>query len=319
MRPTPAKDGGCGTPLSRVLAIAQATTLGDGFRFAMAERSDAAIREHWIPFLESFGAENGLPPPSADLLLKPVNQYMILDLPPRARVRLLSGHYRLMAKFAAPEVLRTVWENGVFDAGTFEGRSNRYRLSFCGTAVHQTRKEGELTIALSEDGGEPLAKLTLILNANESGRQGVMIGGVQGPRNAAAKEIVVSATRDMYGLRPRDAVLLAAGAIGAVTGARESWGVSGDLHVHHARSRRHRKKFHADYDAFWAERGAERAWPFGWVLAVPTASGSSGRTANGRRRDALKHTIWCLTQAGFTGAEDARIAAAESSEALRCA
>ncbi|MBS0469802.1 MAG: DUF535 family protein [Proteobacteria bacterium] len=315
MRP----DNGCGTPLSRVLTIARATTLGDGLRFGLAERSDTAIRDHWIPFLDGFVAENGLPPPGADLLLKPVNQYVILDLPPRTRVRLLSEHYRLMAKFATPGVLRAVWENGVFDAGTFEGRTNRYRLSFCGTAVHQTRKEGEMTIVLGEDGGEPLAKLTLILNANESGRQGVMIGGVQGPRNAAAKEIVVSATRDMYGLRPRDAVLLAAGAIGAAIGARESWGVSGDLHVHHARSRRHQKKFHADYDAFWAERGAERAWPFGWILAVPAASGNSGRTANGRRRDALKHMIWCLTQAAFTGAEDARKAANESGEALRCA
>jgi len=284
------------------LRVARSHAPSDALRFLRAAHAAGPYRDRWLCFLEDFARTRHLPAPSADLLMKPLNQYMTAGLSLAERIRLLRMHYGAMTAFAAPQVVRQLWSSGTFDAGTFRGKSGRYALWLCATSVFQTRKEGEITIALRDlESEQILARLTFLLAAVEPARPGMMIGGLQGPKQADAKELIVSATRDLYGLRPRDAVLTAALAIANSIGAREVWAVPSSMHVHNTREKRLQKRLFVDYDEVWAERGARRAWPFGWLFAVPAATPRSGKTANGRRRDEVKDAIWTLARSGFTG------------------
>ncbi len=285
------------------LRVLKALGLSDALRFWRASRSCTPFRDHWLPFLADYARTFALPRASVDLLMKPLNEFLVIGLPVSERVALLRTHYQLLAEHASPEVLRSLWSGGEFESGRISGRTGTYRLQLCSTSRYLTRKEGEITVALcgGED-GFPLAKLTLLLARTQRSGSGVMLGGIQGPRAHSAKQLIVNATRDMYGLRPRDAVLVAGFAIARSLDASMAWAVPGSMHVHNAREERQQKKLFADYDAIWVERGAQRNWPFGWIFDVPHAPSLTGRCANGRRRDELKSTIWELAQRGFLGA-----------------
>lgn len=285
------------------IRIARSTSLQTGIRAARLMHKSPELLQMWIPFVAEFAHANHLPPATVDTLLKPFNEYMVLNLPISERIRLLRQHYTVFREHADPALLRALWEGRSCPLGTIAGRREHYILSAGPTQNFQTRKEGEVTLSLREaNATQNLATLTFLLTSSEGPRSGLMVGGVQGPRLSTAKEIIVSATRDMHGLRPRDALLLAAEAIARAVGAPEIWGVSTALHVHNARSERHRRRFQSDYDAFWIERGAHRNWPFGWALPAPFAAPRSGKTAHGRRRDDAKAAIWRIAQKGFFGA-----------------
>ena len=282
--------------------VANRNSIADGVKFGVAAQVSAPVRDLWLPFLAQFAAANGLPEPSVDLVMKPLNQYMVLNLPVVERVRLLRMHYSLLPEVASRWVISRIWSDDSFEVGTIFGKTRSYSLRLCATPVLLTRKEGEVTIALCQHGSDHvLAKLTYLLARSEHGRVSMMIGGIQGPRLATGRQVIVSATRDLYGLRPRDAVLLAASAIARNVNASEIWAVSNSMHVHNARDRRQRKRWFIDYDAFWVERGAQRHCPFGWSMSVPDGPTLTGTNTGGRKRDALKRDIWHLAQSALLG------------------
>ena len=110
----------------------------------------------------------------------------------------------------------------------------------------------------------------------------VAIGGLQGPRTGHKRE-VIDATRDLFGLRPKDATLLVARAFAEGLRGADVHAVGDALHVH--RTLKDDPKL-ASYDAYWRERGA--------VAGGPSASSfhrseSLGPPCNGR--DAAKLAI----------------------------
>lgn len=288
--------------LRAAFRVANRNSLSDAVRFGIAARASQPFREQWLPFLDEFAATHGLEAPSVDLMMKPLNQYLVLGLPLSERVRLLRAHYAALVKVASRRLIACIWAGEALEVGTISGKSERYGIWLCATPLHLTRKEGELTLVLQHsESGQVLAKLTFLLSSTASDRLGVMVGGVQGPRSSTAKQAIISATRDLFGLRPRDAMLVALSSIANRIGAEKIWGVSNSMHVHNARSRRHRERWHVDYDGFWAERGATRGWPFGWVMNVPAHPSRTGTTASGKRRDILKESVWCLGQSTLSG------------------
>ena len=90
--------------------------------------------------------------------------------------------------------------------------------------------------------------------------------------------MVIDATRSLYGLRPKDATLLAARALARALGANPVHAVSDALHVRG--TLRNDPKI-CSYDAYWLERGARLCPTFGFAfppLAAPAArpSGRNG-------------------------------------------
>ncbi len=104
------------------------------------------------------------------------------------------------------------------------------------------------------------AKLTftLVNGFFDNAETQLLIGGLQGASSffgAGGKERVVSATRDLSGLRPKMAVFVAASAFARSVGATSLVAVSNRTHTIAGEAWYQRRKMFADYDAFWIERG----------------------------------------------------------------
>lgn len=107
---------------------------------------------------------------------------------------------------------------------------------------------------------------------------------MQGPRGDKAKRALISATRDLGGLRPKDAVLLILHGLVSEGGTPHLYAVSNERHVMNRRRRKRRRMMLADLDGYWRDRGGERAKPFGFRL--PIADGQV--TPEGNRREQSK-------------------------------
>ena len=160
--------------------------------------------------------------------------------------------------------------------GAGRGRSVRPH-----TTMVQAQREGECTLCLVREGSATLlSRLTFNFSAVD-GRLALAVGGLQGPR-AGHKREVIDATRDLYGLRPKDATLLAARVI--ADGLDAAVHAVGDaLHVHRRLSDDPK---HSSYDAYWRERGATAGGPLGFVLPPLEALPPSLK-----RRDRAKRAI----------------------------
>jgi uncharacterized protein VirK/YbjX len=107
----------------------------------------------------------------------------------------------------------------------------------------------------------PLALLSFVIGTPSPTRAAMArIGGLQGSASPDAKEAVIAATRDLFGLRPKR--LLVEAVYGLVQRA-EMMGtnidgivaVSNQTRVHYSPRR---PPIMADYDGFWEEWGANR-------------------------------------------------------------
>jgi len=74
--------------------------------------------------------------------------------------------------------------------------------------IVQTQREGECTLRLVREGSPTLVSRLTFNFSIVDGRLALAVGGLQGPK-AGHKHEVIDATRDLHGLRPKDATLAA--------------------------------------------------------------------------------------------------------------
>lgn len=145
--------------------------------------------------------------------------------------------------------------------------------------------EGELCIQLGDELGNPLYRI--VVTAID--RDTLAIGCIQGPDGADARETVRALTRNLHGMRPRCLMLALARAL-----ARH-WGLSRLLAVGNAAHplRNPRRRFVADYDAYWEEqqgsamRGGWYELPLQAQRRIEAAVPSKHRSAF-RKREAIR-------------------------------
>ena len=141
------------------------------------------------------------------VLSKPLHGYLRRRLRPAARLRFLLDHHRAIASLIEREAISTLWRGEALELVILPGRKDlRFRLYLANAIMEQTHREGELAI-VREGEPTPLSRLTFNLVSLE-GRLALAVGGLQGP--SEGKRMVIDATRILYGLRPKDATLLAA-------------------------------------------------------------------------------------------------------------
>jgi uncharacterized protein VirK/YbjX len=111
----------------------------------------------------------------------------------------------------------------------------------------------------------------------------VAIGGIQGNSRQDSKRAFIDATRDMGGLRPKDAALLVMEGIALHGGADHFLGVSNTKHAINYRILKNRVRKHADLDEYWLDRGGQAGGEFGFVIPV-----KNGQISPLTRRDTAK-------------------------------
>lgn len=154
---------------------------------------------------------------------------------------------------------------------------------------HDIAKEGALTIVMIDteiDVFAPLAIVTGILSRKRNGQPVFMIGMLRGPGLGMhnGKQRVVDATRDLNGLRPKQAVVHAASALAQWFGAKEIIAPSTENQIA-IRNWFKGHRIHADHDTFWQEFAREPASDGSYYLPLPLPRRNVADVQQKRRKD----------------------------------
>lgn len=250
------------------------------------------VSTRWARFIHRYHRAFEAGPPPSRVLLKPVRSYVHSRLSPAARLDLLRGHYKLLPRIFSPACVQRICAGEPIVLAELAARKGGvYALAIAASTRVSMQREGEVAIFIVKRGATaPVSKLSFSF-ARVDGRLAVLIGGLQGP-SAGHKRDVIDATRELHGLRPKDATLLAVRALADAVGATSVHAVANRNHVLDRLSGVSRL---ADYDAYWRERGAAPGGPLGFVFPPLGEVG-----AGGAGRGALKAEIVSSVQAFVT-------------------
>lgn len=240
-------------------------TIGDkAYRlFVLRSLLAPRVSRAWFRFIRDFHEDVGAAPAPSRVLVKPLRSYLRAGLSPRQRLGLILDHYRIARHMFSAEALRTLCDGGALKLAELAGRKNTtFVVSMSASVTASMQREGELVMTIQKRGqGDMLSRLSFSL-ATVSGERALIIGGLQGP-HASARKQVVDATRELHGLRPKDATLLAVRALAQALEVGVVHAVSDAGHV--LNKHQDLSKF-SRYDEYWLERGASPGGPYGYLF-----------------------------------------------------
>lgn len=243
----------------------------------------------WIKFLDDFSRLHSLGRPHDDLLRKSLDVFFVQGIPSPVRLKLMTEHFRIAAKMLRHDDLAALWRGERLDLGSVSGRGENYNMQMLLAAHCGSRHEGVFALKMSRASDDySLWTASFVLVRGEDGAPSLAIGGMQGPKGTEAKRSVISATRCLGGLRPKDAMLLVLHGLVSVTNPPHIMAVSNATHVINQRRRKRRRLMQADLDEYWTERGGAPAEPFGFQLPAPAAP----QIDSPNRREQSKRAFW---------------------------
>jgi uncharacterized protein VirK/YbjX len=244
----------------------------------------------WIDYLEHYGRRTRLGRPPIELIRKSLGTYFVYQASAIQTHERLVDHFETAARVIRRDILEQLWTGETVELATVAGKQNPYRVTLCRADQAGSRHEGELTVAFSGPLlSGPLCRMTFIFARKPDGGITLAVGSTQGTNQADGKAAIVAATRDLNGLRPKDAMLLTLKGLAHRLGADEIFAVANDSHVINRRRASRRKRMWTDLDSYWIDRGGIEGGPFGYTLAIDDLS-TAGVPSN--RRDAMKKAFW---------------------------
>ena len=241
----------------------------------------------WFDFVESVPLPTGV---TDDFKLRLVMRAGFRFVNPQFRVpeaiEALISHYTLLkTSFSPPSLSQFMAGYQLAEVTGQSGKKYTFKV------IHDISKEGALTIALLDteiDAFAPLALLTGILSRSREGQPILMVGMLRGPglRIPNGKQRVVDATRDLNGLRPKQAVVHAASALAQWFKAKEIIAPSTDNQIA-IRNWFKGHKIKADHDSFWQEFAKEPASDGSYHLPLPLPRRDVADVQQKRRKDWL--------------------------------
>jgi uncharacterized protein VirK/YbjX len=177
--------------------------------------------------------------------------YLNRLLTTRQRLDALKHHYKFVLGHFSGQTLEEIYAPGgktlveltAEEVGTFE-----LRLACSGK-----QKEGDLLVGLAKKGDwRFIASLSFSVSKYGRSYKEIFIGGLQGNK-LASKELVVSITRALYGLRPKALLVYVVQHLAADWEMTRLRAVSDDTHIY--RHFQKQKEVTASYDEFWIECG----------------------------------------------------------------
>ncbi len=243
------------------------------FRKALAFLSRSALSPlltyRWLKFLGNFTEQHTFAPPNDELIRKSLSSFLVHRMAWRTRLNILIQHFDLARQLLCPHLLQALWTGETVELGTICGRDHHYRLQLLLSDHCGSRHEGVFTLRLVQAADQALLCMASFAFVRRPGDSySLIIGGLQGSADTDAKRAVISATRDLGGLRPKDAVLLALKGFTAHSTTAYLIAVSNSSHVINHRASKRRKMKLADLDAYWSERGGVPFPPFGFRIPV---------------------------------------------------
>ncbi|MGB7770020.1 MAG: DUF535 family protein [Verrucomicrobiia bacterium] len=181
--------------------------------------------------------------------------YLNRSLNTHQRLEALKQHYGFVVAHFSPSMMLDIYATpGLLLATMPLAEIGHFGLRL---GCSRKEKEGDLSIGLLEQkSSEDLFTLSFSFSRSETNRREIFVGGLQG-HTLAGKDLVVSITRHMHGLRPKALLIFALQQLAAGWGITNLRAVSDDQHIY--RHFQKRREFSASYDEFWVQCGGRRA------------------------------------------------------------
>ena len=238
-------------PIYYAPRVAQRFGASIAIAYVMTALRQSRLIRDWQMFVTT-----QLPPARQEgFMVRILRPYMRRHFTPLERSALLREHYAVMTQhFTMGEHWRA--EPGMALV-TLTGKNEAAYQVYLGG---NTSKEGELSLGLYDGEQRYLAKMAVTIGRDEAGQPVLWIGGLQGAKPPMGRDAVVKATRDLFGLRPKGAVILAAQCLAQQLGltALRAPGSEGHISQRGIRWLRAKRKIYADYGQFWEEIGGTR-------------------------------------------------------------
>lgn len=240
------------------------------------------VSVRWSRYAKSRYVQFGARLPEVRVLAKPQRSYVHKHFGPRERLDFLLQHHDWLPKIFSAEYLNSFYGDGKPHSISLEGRKGEvYDLHIAASILTDTYREGELTLHLERRSDRLwLSRLTFSFVTLDGGLA-IVVGGIQGPAYGRKREVIDS-TRDIGGLRPKDAALLALRAMAQELKAP----VHAIKDAFHPLQKQQGVLKHSDYDEYWLERGALPQGLYGFTFPELEPQGP---IAN--RRDQIKAQI----------------------------
>lgn len=231
----------------------------------------------WLKELEGYRARFNLAETGLHCYAtSPLRPFLGARLTFEQRLQIARTHHASVGAVLSADAIRNIWARRQTKLGVIEGRRNSSFALWLSAAEYP--REGSLEIMLTRetlDGSAsfPLARVTFSLAeiAETGSQRTLLIGGLQGSPRANGKRAIIEATRDLRGLRPKAAIIIAAQAFAAHAHCKAILAVSDANHVIHIQSKKKLFMKSANYDSFWQER---RGLPHSFLgYELPTSQG----------------------------------------------
>jgi len=274
--------------LGHVLKLGLRVSLKRAVVFSMRFVRHPFLTARWITFLGEYGERYRLGLPHDDLVRKSIPTFFLHGASSSGRLDLLLNHFDVASEVLSRRSLMALWRGDALEMGTVSGRAENYRIQLQLADHCGARHEGAFAIRLRRQSDEyTLCTVGFVFVRCGDDTYSLAIGGMQGPKGEDAKRALITATRDLGGLRPKDAALLVLQGLVAEGHAACIHAVSNERHVINRRRLKRRKMMMADLDAYWCDRGGAAAEPFGFRLPVVDAKAAP----EGNRREQSKRAF----------------------------
>jgi uncharacterized protein VirK/YbjX len=182
------------------------------------------------------------------LLLKPGRHYINRNYSYGLRIKTIFNHYAALTRVISQLSFESLAQGNSIQLANLVGKNGgRYQISLGRT--NRFDREGELVLLLWDSTQcREVYWLAFSLNIYED-HTGVEIGCIQGPSSEDARELIKCATKDLYGIRPRNLLADALYALATTWNVTAHFGVCNKSRIYSG------DKTQADYDAFWLELG----------------------------------------------------------------
>ncbi|AMO99629.1 hypothetical protein CAter10_1881 [Collimonas arenae] len=260
------------------------------------------VTQSWLGYWSATPARIQLAKATPRLLQKIYRPYQSLRLSDRQdRLNLLVNHYDFIFQQGL-DALVLCASTAPVSLGSFIGKSGTvYDIQLASVATLD--REGELTLMLCGD-RQHLFSIAFTFHQDNL-TPSIGIGCLQGPRGVDKQERVRSATRDMFGLRPKSLMVRLVREIGHAYGCKNLILVGNQNRVlfHQVRT----GKVLANYDDFWQEIGATVRPDGDYQICcdkIPPpdlASIASHKRSEARRRIELTECAIRAAMNGFSG------------------
>lgn len=263
----------------RILTIILRVRWKRGLLFWIRFAANPPLTLGWWRFISTFAASRGYPPPHDELLQKPLSKFLVYGLSNSRRLELLTDHFAIAEKILSKESMARLWRGEIIEMGEVQGRNETYACLLMLADRCGGRHEGAFAIKLVRAGDKATLCTVRFTFLRQTVRKGYtfVVGSMQGPRNA--KRLIVEATRDLYGLRPKEAILMILQGLVAEGNAKHFWAVSQEKHPIHYRRARRQSMMMSNIDGFWVERSGEPDKTYGFIVPYSQIDGSDRRNA----------------------------------------